>query len=261
MLIAVIGGRGWIGSKMVKLLERDDIPYYHILERMENLTELKEGTTHVLCVAGRTHGIGCNNIDYLQDKPEENLRDNLYGVLNVAKLCKDIHMTYIGTGCIYTSHENRVFNEEDKPNFFGSQYSLVKGITDQLLKDMPHVLNLRIRMPITDDLSDTRNMLTKLLNYAKIHSTVNSVSVLQDVLPIAIDMMIQDKTGVYNLVNPDPITHIEILDLLGRTDYELVDEDELNLKAYRSHCILDTHKISELYVIPNARDFIKKLRK
>ena len=57
--------------------------------------------------------------------------------------------------------------ENDCPNFAGSQYSLVKGITDQLISKINNVLNARIRMPISDQI-DNRNLITKITKYKKL---------------------------------------------------------------------------------------------
>jgi hypothetical protein len=113
--------------------------------------------THILSLIGRTHGkIGnkvVSTIDYLENEGKlvENIRDNLYSPLILANICekKNIHFTYLGTGCIFDYDDDHLdgFKEEDNPNFFGSSYSIVKGFTDCIMKQM-NVLNLRIRMPI-----------------------------------------------------------------------------------------------------------------
>ena len=85
----------------------------------------------VICCIGRTHGPGVPNIDYLEDKPDINIRDNFFAPQVLAKLCENrgIHMTYIGTGCIFDSRDNykKTYTEDDLPDFKGSAYSLVKG--------------------------------------------------------------------------------------------------------------------------------------
>ena len=133
-----------------------------------------------------------------QKGKRENIRDNLYSPLVLAVLCKEynIHYTYLGTGCIFTydkthpfGKEINGFNEDSIPNFFGSSYSTVKGYTDQLMKFFEtNVLNLRIRMPITE-IMNPRNFITKITNYEKICSIPNSMTVLPELLPYVVDMM------------------------------------------------------------------------
>lgn len=98
-------------------------------------------------------------IDYVEKKVTltENMRDNLYGPLLISQWCKErsIHFTYLETECIFKFDENHPFNkknefdENSSPNFFGSSYSIVKGL-DRLRKFYDeNILNVRIRMPIT----------------------------------------------------------------------------------------------------------------
>ena len=136
MKILLYGHKGWIGSQLKKLIDNPILGE----SRLENYKDLeKEITTlkpnRIITTTGRTHGEGCNTIDYLEDKLDINLRDNLFGPINLYKICEKykIHLTYLGTGCIFDNDEEieYMFKEEDKPNFFGSSYSTVKGITDQ----------------------------------------------------------------------------------------------------------------------------------
>jgi len=62
------------------------------------------------------------------------------------------------------------------------------GYTDHLMHLFDNVLNLRIRMPITSE-NNPRNFITKITNYDKICSIANSMSVLPELIPTAIDMM------------------------------------------------------------------------
>ncbi len=233
MNVLVYGGNGWIGNQFITLLKNKKIKFhkgqarvYYKRDIVQELNQIKP--THVISFIGRTHGtrngVTYNTIDYLEEKGtlKENLNDNLYGPLLLSDLClkKKIHFTYLGTGCIFNydidhlqGEESDGFTEEDEPNFFGSNYSIVKGFTDKLMKFYEETtLNLRIRMPISDQ-PHPRNFITKITNYEKICSVTNSMTVLPELLPIVIDMMIQKKTGTLNLTNPGTISHNEILDL------------------------------------------------
>jgi len=131
---------------------------------------------------------------------------------------KNIHFTYLGTGCIFTYDENHPyekeingFSESSMPNFYGSSYSIVKGFTDRLIKLYNDTaLNLRIRMPITSE-KNPRNFITKITSYEKICSISNSMTVLPELLPFVLDMMKNNDVGTINLTNPGLISHNEIL--------------------------------------------------
>lgn len=260
--VVVYGGFGWLGQKLINHLYSLKTFDIHVSSvRAENYQFVEDellfsNAQHVLCCVGRTHGPDCGTIDYLEDKLEMNLRDNLQGPLNIAMACQKfgIHMVYIGTGCIfdYGSEDPQAyrFSEESKPNFFGSGYSTVKGKTDQLMKNFEHnVLNCRIRMPI-DNTSHPRNFITKIISYEKICSKQNSMTVLDTMIPIICAMMKMKVTGTFNMTNPEGITHNEILDMyIEKVDNQFtytnfsVDEQNSILKSKRSNNILDTTKL------------------
>ena len=201
-MLLVYGGNGWIGKKVVDLLNQRTCVVVGT-SRVDDIQAVEHEIhqhrpSNVICLVGRTHGTYNGEyiptIDYLEKKGmlNENVRDNLFCPLALALICKknDIHLTYLGTGCIFTYDDTvRRFKEIDTPNFFGSSYSVVKGYTDRLLHMFDNVLNLRIRMPISSD-KCSRNFIVKLLQYEKICSIPNSMTVLDELLPIMCDMIL-----------------------------------------------------------------------
>jgi 3,5-epimerase/4-reductase len=279
MRVLIYGSNGWIGEKFVKLMNNMNIKYYVGNCRGDSIDLENEintiNPTHVLSVIGRTHGIidnkVCPTIDYLENNGKliENVRDNLFAPVQMALLCdrKNIHFTYLGTGCIFEYENDYLFKENDLPNFFGSSYSVVKGFTDRLMHLFPSsVLNLRIRMPITDENSD-RNFITKIISYEKICSIPNSMTVLNELLPIAIDMMVRYNIGTINLTNPGVISHNEILDMYKEiVDPEFtwknftIEEQDAILQSKRSNNHLDTTKLETLYPdVKNIKDAVKNI--
>lgn len=291
MKVIVFGHNGWIGSMMCSLLEQEkdiDIIYPTIRANdsihVEELIN-KEHPTHIMSFIGRTHGtIGdkeYTTIDYLEQpgKLVENTRDNLFSPLVLAILCKkhNIHFTYLGTGCIFTydsehplADENTGFIENDIPNFNGSAYSTVKGHTDQIMQLFPDdVLNLRIRMPITSK-HEPRNFITKITTYERICSIPNSMTVLDELLPYALDMAKLRTTGTYNFTNPGVISHNEILEMyrdMVDTTFTwknfTIEEQSKILASERSNNCLDTSKLKTLYpqIMPIKESVREVLRK
>lgn len=280
----LIYGQGWIGNQVITLLKSDPTNTIIMGDRAEDLKAVEEDIqkhvpTHVMSFIGRTHGkIGdkvFTTIDYLEQsgKVLENVRDNLFAPVTLAILCKKygVHLTYLGTGCIFEYDEDHPFGqefngftEESTPNFFGSSYSVVKGFTDQLMHLFEDTtLNVRIRMPITDE-QCPRNFITKITKYNKICSIPNSMTVLDDLLPVMIDMAKNKKTGTINLVNPGLISHNEILEMYR----EIVDptftwqnftieEQAKILAAGRSNNYLDTHKLEASYHVMPIKDSVR----
>lgn len=264
MLVYLLGHKGWIGQMFMRVLESQNIPYKLSTVRGEDdhIFEEIKGCTHVLCCIGRTYGthngVKYNTIDYLEH-PEtinENLNDNLYVPLRLAIHCSqnNIHFTYLGTGCIYTYEQDldALVHEDTTPNFKGSKYSLVKSFTNNLINMLP-VLHLRIRMPITAEKSH-RNLIDKLVNYTRICSIPNSMSILDELLPISIEMMKTNTTGAFNLTNPGRIAHNEILTLYKEhvdpnhtwENMTIEDQDKL-LLGKRSNNYMDTTKLEAFH--------------
>ena len=287
MKYLIYGHNGWIGSQLINLLDSLNFNYVKGITRLENKEELEEEIkkivpTHVISFTGRTHGsIGDKHyttIDYLEQKGKiyENVRDNLFGPIVLANLSKkyNFHLTYLGTGCIFEFDSNHPFGEEingftenSKPNFFGSGYSVVKGFTDELMHMYDDsVLNIRIRMPITSDKSN-RNFINKILNYKKICSVPNSMTVLPELLPLVLDMTNKKITGTINLSNPGLISHNEILEMyreIINNDFKWenfsIEEQTEILDAGRSNNYLDTTRLETLYPnVKNIKDSVREI--
>ena len=286
MNILIYGHRGWIGNQFIDILKKQSIPFNTGKVRVNNINEIEKeildsNPTHIISFIGRTHGsIGdkkYTTIDYLEQEGKlyENVRDNLFSPFVLAEICsrKNIHYTYLGTGCIFKYDDKHPFGEEingftedSTPNFFGSSYSIVKGFTDKIMKLYENnVLNLRIRMPITGA-ENPRNFITKIVNYEKVCSVPNSMTVLPELLPCVVDMMKKSITGTMNLTNPGLISHNEILEMYK----EIVnpyfswknftqEEQRSILAADRSNNFLETTKLTQLYPeIKNIKDSVRE---
>jgi dTDP-4-dehydrorhamnose reductase len=267
MSFLVFGGEnGWIGQKMVALLKEQGKEVHVARARLEDRTAIIKDIEqykpkYILNCAGVT---GRPNVDWCEDHKQETIRANVIGTLNLCDVAfiHNINVTNFATGCIFEYDEKHPlgsgvgFLEDDTPNFTASFYSMSKGLVEKLLRFYPNVLTLRVRMPISDDLSP-RNFITKISKYAKVVNIPNSMTVLYDLLPVAIDMTEKGVLGVINFTNPGVISHNEILDLYKQyidpnftyTNFSLEEQAKI-LKAGRSNNELDTTKFSSLY--PNV---------
>ncbi|CBI20105.3 unnamed protein product, partial [Vitis vinifera] len=123
------------------------------------------------------------------------------------------------TGCIFeydAAHPEGSgigFKEEDTPNFAGSFYSKTKAMVEELLKEFDNVCTLRVRMPISSDLNNPRNFITKISRYNKVVNIPNSMTVLDELLPISIEMAKRNCRGIWNFTNPGVVSHNEILEM------------------------------------------------
>ena len=292
MKFLVYGTKGWIGAKVFKLLQEQNIDVVAGDCRVNDIKELENeimtvSPTHVVSLIGRTHGTHegkvYGTIDFLEQPGRlvENVRDNLFSPVVLAMLSKkhDFHFTYLGTGCIFEfdnehpfGQEINGFTESSLPNFVGSSYSIVKGFTDQLMHLFEDsVLNVRIRMPITDEFNG-RNFITKITNYKKICSVPNSMTVLNELIPVMIDMAKNKTTGTVNLTNPGLITHNEILEMYKEIvdpsftwENFTIEEQSAVLDSGRSNNFLDTTRLSTLCpsvlnIKDSVRDILYKMK-
>jgi 3,5-epimerase/4-reductase len=284
----IFGANGWIGNQITTYLSEQGISFIKATARANDtesiIQELNANPqiTHIMSFIGRTHGTyegkKITTIDYLEKpgKLVDNVNDNLYSPLNLALLCKErgLHFTYLGTGCIFEydevhpfGQEVNGFTEQSKPNFFGSGYSVVKGFTDQLMNNPifeDTVLNLRIRMPITDEVNE-RNFITKITTYQKVCSIPNSMTVLNDMIPIMVKLAQKHICGPVNLTNPGLISHNEILEMYKEivdpnfawTNFTVEEQNQI-LASKRSNNFLDTNILENLE--PNVKNIKESVR-
>lgn len=273
----VFGGeRGWIGQKMVHILEKEGHTVHPAVARLEDRNgieqEIKDRKPdYIINAAGI---IGKPNVDWCESHKEETIRGNVLGALNVVDIAfqHNIHVTNISTGCIYqydAEHplgSGKGFTEEDEPNFSGSFYSRTKIMAEKLILMYPNVLNLRVRMPISADL-DPKSFIGKIIQYKKLINVPNSMTILEDLLPLIPQMIERGLVGNYNFVNPGTISHNQVIELYKEYinpahQYENFSIEEQNkiLAVPRSNCELSAAKLlKEFPHIPHIQDSLKKL--
>lgn len=279
----LFGANGWIGTQVYNYLVQQKHQVTPVTANLQTSEDVKRifqnihGIDRVFIAIGRTclppHRIPENyqnngikgTIDDLEHPSvlHINLRDNIYLPIIIAEECvlRAIHCSYLGTGCIYEYDEAHPlngtgFSETDLPNFTGSSYSIAKSLTDQWFANYrkDHILNLRIRMPITDTWNP-RNFLYKILKYDTIVSIPNTMSILPELIPLALQCAESKLTGTLNLVNPEPMSHRYILDLIAKIwDIKLkckFTENQDDIKAItcsrRSNNNLEAGKLVSLF--------------
>ncbi|CAA2982775.1 trifunctional UDP-glucose 4,6-dehydratase UDP-4-keto-6-deoxy-D-glucose 3,5-epimerase UDP-4-keto-L-rhamnose- [Olea europaea subsp. europaea] len=219
----IFGRTGWIGGLLGKLCEKQGIPYEYGKGRLEDRSQLLADIlavkpTHVFNAAGVT---GRPNVDWCEGHKTETIRTNVAGTLNLADVCREhgLLMINFGTGCIFEYNATHPegsgigFKEEDKPNFSGSFYSETKAMVEELLKEYDNVCTLRVRMPISSDLNNPRNLITKISRYNKVVNIPNSMTILDELLPISIEMAKRNLRGIWNFTNPGVVSHNEVLEM------------------------------------------------
>lgn len=268
----LFGGTGWIGTMIHELLVNNGHKVSSSTVRLENrmaIMDIIKNTNpdFVIHTAGIT---GKPTVDWCEDNKQETYRVNAVGTFNLADVCNElgIHMTYYSSGCIYHYDDDHPigskFIETDIPNFIGSTYSKSKILSEQLLEPFNNVLILRIRLPINTTFHP-KNLISKLIKYEKVTEIPNSMTVLPNMLPISLKLILSKKIGIFNFTNPGTITHTKILSLYKEYinndhTWEIFTEAEQDkiLKSKRSNCELDTSKLENLYELTPIHEAIKE---
>ncbi|CAH2036582.1 unnamed protein product [Thlaspi arvense] len=272
----IYGKTGWIGGLLGKLCEKQGITYEYGKGRLEDRASLVADIrsikpTHVFNAAGLT---GRPNVDWCESHKPETIRVNVAGTLTLADVCRenDLLMMNFATGCIFeydAAHPERSgigFKEEDKPNFTGSFYSKTKAMVEELLREFDNVCTLRVRMPISSDLNNPRNFITKISRYNKVVNIPNSMTILDELLPISIEMAKRNLRGIWNFTNPGVVSHNEILEMYKsyiepgfKWSNFTVEEQAKVIVAPRSNNEMDGTKLSKEFpeMLPIKEALIK----
>ncbi|GER45113.1 dTDP-glucose 4,6-dehydratase [Striga asiatica] len=272
----IYGKTGWIGGLLGKLCEKQGIAYEYGKGRLENRSQLVADIlsvkpTHVFNAAGVT---GRPNVDWCESHKTETIRANVAGTLTLADVCREngLLVMNFATGCIFeydAAHPEGSgigFKEEDKPNFTGSFYSKTKAMVEELLREYDNVCTLRVRMPISSDLNNPRNFITKISRYSKVVNIPNSMTILDELLPISIEMAKRNLSGIWNFTNPGVVSHNEILEMYKKyiepdfkwTNFTLEEQAKV-IVAPRSNNEMDASKLKKEFpeLLPIKESLIK----
>ncbi len=269
------GSQGWIGQKLIALFQAAGHTAIAAKSRLENreaiIAEINAIKPDALINAAGITGRPDN--DWCETHRQETLRTNVIGTLNLADIAyqHNLHLTNMSTGGIYIYDARHPmwsgigFTEEDAPNFDGSFYSSTKIMMEKMILNYPNVLTLRVQFPISTDLQN--GFVARLIKAEKVVNIPNSLCILDDLLPLAVDMTLRRITGLYNFVNPGVLSHNQVLELYK----EYVDptftwqdftQEELDLMPRRPNAELSAAKLLNVYPeLPPIKDALISLFK
>jgi dTDP-4-dehydrorhamnose reductase len=252
-------GRGWTGKKMKAALDKRG-HLVDFISHQEADKALSSGIKYdwVVNTAGVT---GSPNVDACELDKQNTYTGNSVFPVYLYYLARDAGAKYahFSSGCIYTG---QIYSVDQEPNFFGSTYSISKGISDTFLKN--RALVFRIRMPFTG-VNEPKNFLSKILKYAKggklMEGGDNSVTDLDEAVEVASDLITENaEFGPYNLVNQGSINMHELAELLEiDAEWFTAEEFKAATAASRSNCTIPS--FSKMRPVNEAlKDAITKLK-
>lgn len=254
----ILGASGFLGGQFVNYLKTKSVEV--ITERVEitDLAALRAAFAkyHPAVIVNFAGVRAYPNIDWCETHKSETALVNVAGPINVVIAAQEIgaYCIQIASGCIYSGGPEHEFTESDAPNFFGSFYSRMRVAMQSALAELP-VLQARIRMPLSA-VPHPRNLLDKIVSYAKVVSVPNSVTVIEDLWPALLQLAEIKPIGILNLTNGGYVTHQQLLEaykeIIDPTHtYEAITVDQLHTitVAQRSNCILSNTKAANLGII------------
>lgn len=250
-------GNGFIASHLPY-----EIVKYRLTPNEEDMTAfIDEFKPDV--VVNATGFCGRPNVDQCEVERTKTYMSNVVLPAMLAEEClkRDVQLVHIGSGCIYFGESPNInlaaqagFNNWDKgwkeTDFANpkSYYSKTKYACDLILGQMPNVTTLRIRMPISTRNTE-RNFINKIRGYKQLIDIPNSVTFLED-LAGCIDWVIDNsKTGIYHVVNPNPLSAADVMreyqKYVPKHKFEVITEAQLDnmTVAKRSNCIINGDKL------------------
>lgn len=252
--VVIFGAKGYLGETFLRVYPDARTPRIDIadVKAIGEYLDAEKPDVVINC-AGKT---GRPNVDWCEDHKEETFHANVAGPLILAEECirRNIYLVHISSGCIYAGDGGGDgFRETDPPNFAGSFYSRTKAWSDQMLSEIAThgagILLLRIRMPF-DGTTNDRNLLMKLRKYSRVLDVANSLTYLPDFVAAAKTLIEKKKNGIYNVVNPGPVSPYRMMQLYKeivdpKHTFELLNESGLSgvVKVGRSNCILNIDKL------------------
>ena len=244
----LICGNGWIGKILKDFLDADISQ-----ERIQNIkpATVKKYDVVINC-AGKT------NIDWCEKNKSEALAVNAIYAGELARVCKKLgkKYVYLSSACIFESMSANDWKDEYSAPNPGCFYSLTKVIGEHLVREAcPEALVIRIRLPISKN-PHPRNTLTKILGYQILHTNQETVTVVEDMLPVLKKLIQKGEKGIFHLVNKDTISPFQMRASLGKGDFKAITKkklDEAILRAGRAKRVSTLVRSTRIPALPSIR--------
>lgn len=257
---AIMGSTGMIGSAFVREIEKRGETWYPIKARLQQHEAIRNELMEIRPTKGViiAAGVGTRpNTKWCEDHHLETLDANVTCQLAIAGICEKLglHLTLIGTSGFYHYDENHKlgdnahgFVETDAPNNDFNYYYKMRTYLEHLLNQtgaIKHVLNLRALFPFDHKITSS-SLIGKLLKFKSINCINTSMTVLDDLIPLALDMINDHETGHVNWVCKGTMSNGDLLRAYKNIVDSSIEINEVQLTQEQSKQMGN----SAAYVVP-----------
>lgn len=216
MKILIIGN-GWIGNRL-----KEVFPDARIVSTFIDVEKSLPRYDVLINAAAKT------NIDWCEKNKVECFNSNVELAMDLADLCYEQGKRYVfmSSACIFDSVDRDDIKYEasyPNPKCF---YALTKWVAEELIEAInPFSLIVRIRLPLSEK-PHPRNTINKLLSYPFLNNQQETVTVVEDMLPVFKELVESKEIGVFHLVNAGTISPAEIGTAFGHTFTETTKKEQ-----------------------------------
>ena len=264
MKVLIFGSKGWLGGCLADELKKRGHEISGSGEDINNIVSIDGDFDVVVNCAAST------NVDWCEKNREEAYKNNVLGAVNLAKVCGQAgpgragkNYVFVSTLCIFNSKNKEDIKYEDSIPEPLNFYSQTKAEAEKLIREInPGALIIRIHFPLSK-IPHPKNAITKILSYDRAVDVRESVTVVEDALPIIIDLMEKKEKGIFHLVNEGTISAAEIAELFQHPFVRISgkEREEMLVKSGKARRPVVYAGSRRILPLPDIRERINDLVK
>lgn len=191
----IVIGNGFMGNIVAEYFNCPIWPKR--IETLEDAKEACEGKDVVINCAGYTDVDGC------EINKEKALKENV--ILPMLLNVNAKYLVHFSTGCMKNGEISP--NDEIVPESF---YAYTKLKSEKFAD-----LVVRIRLPF-GSMEHPKELITKIKNFKQANYTNQSLTCIDDMLPVLYELIAYRRRGIYHLVNEWQTSIYEIASMMGK---------------------------------------------